>query len=262
MTLWGSPFGESSRATAKVVDRLRAGISEHFGHAGPAFVRWVMAHRHGLTEWKELHLDHALAIRDKLLLGEDERVDGGVAQRSARNLAILELAGLLAHEALDLPWEYDSPIWRIGNQLAHGARTANREEEAFKLTVSLAVSNMGKFIGGSEEKEPHGGWLGFWSRREDDLAPIAFFPHQLDTALSRAGFEYRSIVRRWSELKWIKAETGRLTEKAYYVQGRPRMVMLRRWAIQEHGGYTVDGGDDPGEEPGADHQDPQLDCPF
>lgn len=46
LTLWGPPFGRADDKTAALVGRLDLAVRQNYGHAGPRFIQFIMAHRH------------------------------------------------------------------------------------------------------------------------------------------------------------------------------------------------------------------------
>ena len=45
LTVHGPPFGGEGDGTASIVALINEGVAEHYGHAGPRFVRHLVEHR-------------------------------------------------------------------------------------------------------------------------------------------------------------------------------------------------------------------------
>jgi uncharacterized protein (DUF927 family) len=156
--VWGLPFGGQGPRYAQIIDRLGAAIARTYGHAGPVFVRWLLAHRDEWDRWRE-------QVRE-LAAEMGKRATRGITSRIATNLAVLEIAGRVMHRALDLPWRYESPVHALLGELlgddAAGNDATNRPLQALELAHGWAVANRHRFWAQDDggAPVPAGRWLG------------------------------------------------------------------------------------------------------
>jgi hypothetical protein len=54
LTHWGKPFGKADAETASLVAHINEGCARHYGHAGPAFVEFLLANRSRWPQWRAL----------------------------------------------------------------------------------------------------------------------------------------------------------------------------------------------------------------
>jgi len=248
VTLWGNPFGINNEKTSYLIRKMRLALLENYGHAGPAFVKWLIDHKADWPEWKKHHHETSEGIRDIMLAQASEPSDISVFDRISVNLATIEMAAELAHQAMDFPWKYESPIAPMLHLAIGGITMADREVEALKHVISVAMANRNKFLAGENTKdEPNSGWMGYWDPhyRWDY---IAFYQHALEKLLRDEGYEPRSTFNRWLESGWLKVDKDkkRFATKIYKVDGAPRMVTIKRDAIVKITG--MDDIEDPSEQ--------------
>jgi hypothetical protein len=143
-------------------------------------------------------------------------------------LAAVEVAGVVASEALDLP---GSPVPQVVSEVMaelvgmdEGADYAARSRAH---TVSWAISNRHAFDGQQGTRELSGGLLGRWLQGEY----IAIFPHRLQELLERGGFEYEAVLRSWRDRGWLKTTEGNLTGIVRVGDATPRLVVLKWEAL-------------------------------
>lgn len=242
VTLWGNPFRQNSSVIGQAIRKLKAGIADNHGHAGPLLVEWLVKHR---GDWSDLRAEHETRTTDiegrMLQLASGRSMDKSVIGRVAGYLATLQLTAECAHEALALPWALGDTIGDLLPVIVPATGAVDRELEALRAAVSWASANRGKFCVSEKhrkDEEPHGGWLGFWkAAATDDWEELAFFPEALREFLRKQGHEPQAIVRQWSEAGWLESVPGesRLTSRVA-LGGRPRLFVLKRSAVIGPGG--------------------------
>jgi hypothetical protein len=224
LSLWGSPFGGYSDDAMAISDAC----DEHYGHAGRAFLEWVInetkADENVAIQWRE----QCKTIRAELLAKMIEYGnDKGVTQRLAAPLAAIEMTARLVHRALNLPWKYISPIEKLYPNMAKESSSAQRHEEAYGHMISWINSNRSKIENHamSADHEPHGGWIGIYIR---DSSRLAINKDQLDKFLRQNRFEPLSTYRMWRETNMIVTDKNKTTIKIHSgdYEGE-RMVCLR-----------------------------------
>lgn len=243
VTLWGNPFNGTSSVIGRAIRRMKCGIAENYGHAGPAFVEWLMRMKPDWADLRAEHEERTIDIENKMLaIAAGRTMDMSVIGRVATYLATLQMAAECAHEALALPWRLDDPIGKLLGIIVPAAGVVDREVEALRAAVSWATANQGKFChneSSRRDNEPAGGWLGFWEASMfDNWDRLAFFPTAIRDFLSRQGFEPQTTMRQWQEAGWLEISPNekRLTARIPELSGRPRMVVLKREAVTNYGG--------------------------
>jgi len=93
----GVAFASTTEETANVVNSANRNVKQHYGHAGPMFVRFVQASQEHWSHWQQHSRNFAITF-------SSARAPNTVAGRMAEHFAVLRLAEMLAHEALALPW--------------------------------------------------------------------------------------------------------------------------------------------------------------
>jgi hypothetical protein len=206
ITLWGSPLGEVSQETGLVVNRLSNGLSLSYGHAGPAFVQYLLANRTLWDDWRS-------TWREEIERYHELDPSNAVAGRLGRYLAAIHIAAIIAHDALPLPWKFADPIEPIWESVTQQTREADQARYAAMLVGGWAASNAQSFIGrhltdSSGPRVPSGGWLGSWDSASE-YRVIAFVPHRLKAFLSDQGFDADAILRTWNDRDWLETSTDR-----------------------------------------------------
>lgn len=197
LTVYGRPFGATEDAHVVIGD-VRAGIADHYGHAGEAFVSWIVSQQSEWGRWKILYRERAVEIA--------ERAGGGpVINRVASYVAVIEMASVLAELAEVLPWEHQEISATLLHELAGEARGADVAADALIQTLSWAGGRAESFYTVKESFErPPGGWLGRWERDDGSWETIAFTSDHLRKALEANGHkEFDGIVRQWHERGWL-----------------------------------------------------------
>ena len=198
LALWGPPFGECSDAIALQIRELKRITRRNYGHAGRAFVRWLVR-------------QDAAALRQRFEVLHDgvwdalkRTFDSAVASRVADAITVIELAGELAHEALSLPWAFSSPCGAVLESITEGVRDVDRAMEALQAAYDWAIARIDLFHGARERINPPDRWAGVWKHGEY----VAFTGLTLREVLEEAGFEFDPIVKQWAERGWLLTDGG------------------------------------------------------
>lgn len=206
VTLWGSPFGPNQEQVVKGVER---GMRQHYGHAGPDFVRWLLHHQGAWEGWAR-----AFERLEGQLMG---RAPGNpVAQRIAGACATVGLAGVLFHHALGLAepqsaWEATVAVFE--SQLTLGQEST--AERAWRIVLDT-VAEEAQLEG---VVRSHAGVWGIWYPWNPELpagtaAPEVLFllRTQVERILQAHNIS-ASVLLEWRDLGWLVAEPHRLTTK-------------------------------------------------
>jgi len=209
LELWGSPFGATDAATAQLVNRVNEGVLDNYGHAGPAFVRFLLMHRDKWPAWRE----HFRRLRRRY---ERRAGDNSVAARMASHLAVIRMAAVLAHRAGLLPWGYRDVTRRLWGELTAETHEADRAAAALRYVMSWASGHIEEFhrpgFGNDRLGYPRDA-AGRWNLDERTVDPsdryVGFLPHKLDAVLAEGGFQADAIVRQWADRRWLLTSPGR-----------------------------------------------------
>lgn len=232
ISITGQPLGNGPGA-AKLAETLRSGLSEHFGHAGPRLVRWLIAHR---EEWPKLKDRYRRRVEHW-----GSRASSDMARRASEYMALIELAAELLHQELGVPWPSSSPLDVVWDAIEEGAQEGDQGAAALELAYEWASSHQQSFWGRHEERrmgggpvQPPRGWLGAWKSGEM-WDGIAFIPNQLDRMLRDNGFEPDAIYGNWKDRGWLRTRAsgkGR-TYPSTIQNSRPCCVVVKRTAVDE-----------------------------
>jgi putative DNA primase/helicase len=226
----GMPFGEATPETRRVVERLTRRLQRHYGHAGPAFVEWLLQHRGNWKAWRREYRQRVEAYAAQATSAE--------AGRLAQYVAAVDVAARLVHEALRLPWAYTTPFKSLWDAIAAEAAEASGEERALRDVVSWAYAHQAQFYGRfpldglTPPKGLPTGTAGRW-----DSGPnwkvLAMFPHLLQQVLREFHYEPEAILSGWRQRGWLDVDRdrSRYTKKMRIGSAQPRVVIIRRTAI-------------------------------
>jgi len=233
LELWGPPWGKADEETAVVVHQVNQGVLSHYGHAGPRFVQHLLRYRPRWEQWREEY-QFALATYTAKAGGDP------VAGRLAEYFATLDQTAVIAHEALELPWEYQDPIADLWDSLVREASQADRAAAALASVLSWATGHEQEFWGRHSQdqdgtpRQPHTGWAGKWER-DEKWSEIAFLPHRLSEILKSQGFESEAILRVWRDREWLTVgdDHARCRKKISIAGNKCWAVVIKREAFEE-----------------------------
>lgn len=219
LSLWGSPFGEAPQPD--VVAELKRAITDHYGHAGPAFVTALMGDRDLWPAWR---VKFEEKVRELEAL-----VHEPIAQRRARYVALLALAAGLGERFGVMGWKPSDAFWEA-LLLETVSEEDDKPAKALAHVWSWATANTEKFwsIKRQSRFEPHGGWLGRWSGSQD-VEWIAVQPAALKAALQDGDFgDYEATLKIWGQKGWvIKSKDGKNSRQRRIGPNNDRLVHIR-----------------------------------
>ncbi|MCL4351536.1 MAG: DUF927 domain-containing protein, partial [Firmicutes bacterium] len=140
VTLWGSPFGQPSQETARLVTELDTNLQRHYGHAGPQFVQWLLDHHASWPAWRQL-------FHSTQTLYQERAADNSIAIRFASYFAALEVVAQLAHQALNLPWDWEPVLETAWAAAIAENQDADRAAQALVAVITWAELNPTLFWG-------------------------------------------------------------------------------------------------------------------
>jgi hypothetical protein len=199
---------------------------DHYGHAGPVFVRWLVEHRDDLPLWRERFAALSAIYTTRLT-----SAGGGAPTRLAAYLATLELCAELAHPLLELPWQYRSPISLCCDEIAGKSVAVDRSKEAVDWVYSQAAAQQCDFFGrhNAEMRPPTHGWAGAWSSRHR-WSCICFLAPWLERTLKDGGFDFDATIQHWQDKGWLLCSSDRKRHQRLVSIGgvKVRTYALRR----------------------------------
>src|SRR5262249_21142565 len=124
MLVRGLPFLAAGDSTNELVKGINLNLQAHYGHAGPKFVQYLLQNRDRWDEWAASY--HRIASEYMMNATSEQ-------SRMANYAASIVIAGLIAHEALGLPWEFRDPIkGPLWAEIATDAKDAAGAERALE----------------------------------------------------------------------------------------------------------------------------------
>lgn len=213
-----APFGHGDES--QFAHRVREGVYENHGHAGPRFVAAILARR---AEWEDWRKNFKEA-RDRW----HAHLGKGLSARYATQLAVLEITGVLAHEILGLAGD---PVANLREVAKHveGNVPQSYAKRAFDVAYGFACSQATSFAGRERTDKagnrvaPHGGYVGVWH----DAEIIAFMPEPLAKHLADSGLDLGAAQDAWIDQGWLLPDKDHKRRKVSIPgSGNPRMVVL------------------------------------
>jgi putative DNA primase/helicase len=231
LAIRGSPFPDGSGA---VVAEIAAGVRQHYGHAGPALVRWLLSRPDAGATMRQDY--------DRLCSEWAAKAGGGaVGGRLAQILALLHLGADALHDVLGMPRPEVDPLLSVAlPAVVAGSIEADRPTAALRAVFGWATSHASEFWGRhivdreGAARQPTRGWAGAWAS-EDAWSDLAFLPGCLARVLRHeGGFDANDILPRWLERGWLVPGDGAHVGPKRRIDGeRPRCYILRRSAFDD-----------------------------
>jgi hypothetical protein len=244
LTLWGIPFDKSDEPTATLVKKINMELLQHYGHAGPRWVRYLLRNRERWADWRK---DFSAIQNDYLKKAGDNAVVG----RLSDAFAVLTLTARLAGEALNLPALAQDPIGPLWDSLTGEAAEADRASEALRCAVEWAYAHSGEFSSEPTDfgspKPPSAGWAGHWKQpvmvmgRATSWDFIGFIPSKLKQVLTAEGFDAEAVVRTWRDRGWLLVDPSdrrKRYHQAMVGNSKANLICFTRQAVEAVEGIT------------------------
>jgi len=231
LTFKGMPFGSDN--AREVVEQLNATVAQHYGHAFPLFVRYVVKHRAEWERWKSEY--------ETLKAGFARDAKTAVAGRLAAYMAAVAYTAQLVHKAFaeaghPLEWEYNAPLVTAWKAAAAETGDAAVDIRALRDVYYWACQNRHNFWNAEAKgKEatyqytPNGGWLGRWDDG-DNWASITFQQLPLKQFLLLQGYRPDEVFDGWKTRGWLALDASGKNKLVRIGDGGApvRCVVLRR----------------------------------
>lgn len=232
LTLSGLPFEGEDDTTRLLTETINTEALQHYGHAGPLWLQWLLQNRDQLPVWQQRYRE-----RKEVLA----RAAGStVGARLAAYGALISFTGELLHEAFammgkPLTWVYTDPVTRLWEELTADSQDPVHAEQALRETITWAHANKASFWReATTDRQPVGGWLGRWDFDDKNWNQIAFDPVMLRQHLERSGYKPEEILDAWRQSGWILVAGSRRghTRQVTLNGGKVYMVVIPRIALQ------------------------------
>jgi hypothetical protein len=235
LTLWGSPFDRADCETRSLVNLLNSELLEHYGHAGPRFVKYLLGRRADWPAWRARYRQIRAEYQEKAAAN-------AVVGRLGDALAVITLAGELAAEALDMPVLAKNPIDALWTVLTAEAAEADRASQALLHVWDWAIANGDKFFPrqGSrfdgDRADPPNGWAGHWDRHgtSGPWRFLGFVQNQLRKILEEASYDFDAVVSAWKDRNWLLVDGSDKAHRFHQVVlggERARVIAITREAV-------------------------------
>jgi len=192
--IYGSPF---PNAGGNFINDMKQGVREHYGHAGPKFIAGLLPlwdRPDDMTRLKEDYKRHQRAFS---LSANSE-----VGDRYSHYFATVKVAADLVYRILgigDPDFAEENILQVFKSLISESTIEGDISKRAMEHVLSWMSANEGLFK--SNDRESFGVW------REDEY--IGIYPHKLTEVLKKEGYSEKTILRSWSEKKWITRDDDR-----------------------------------------------------
>jgi uncharacterized protein (DUF927 family) len=226
ITLNVAPFLKQDDETAKIVKSLESTVRKNYGHAAETYIRYLVKNR------KEKAPVWAKRLRELEIHYSSKTKSNAYVDRLSKYFASIDLAAEIAHEALELPWEFNSPIPMLWNDLTRETKEPTESARALEDIYSYCCTNRGSFKDGSQNSPPR--TIGKWDSSNKDWQTIAIEKVEFEKAMKQSGYtNYKSILREWKESGFIETEGNRHTKRVTIDKNVSSCIVIKRKALED-----------------------------
>lgn len=210
LELWHPLWGAPDQKTGEMIREVVAGLHDHHGHTGCAWVQHILDNRDNWPAWRSRYRQIESDIAGELLKRHGHGGNAGILVRFAGHLAAIILTGELAVPEV-LPASQTTLTNAMELLLEVPVKEAAQRDvllEAREYVFSVAGARRADLAEGASpsnsQRVPPQGWLGRW----DTGSNLAYFiVSQLREILQKSRYDYQATVRGWGERGWL-AKTG------------------------------------------------------
>lgn len=216
ISIAGLPFQEATHDTFKLVRELEALSKSNYGHAGQAFVTWVLQNKGDLEAWRsrwlQLQSEFVLTVQNV----------NSVAGRLTEYFALLQLTSELLDKVFGRKWGA-KPIRKVWDELLADGEEMDRPREAVRYLYSVVRSYVNNF----EQ-------IGEWENSGGQWTNVKFYPHVVKEFFDKAGYEMTSTLKSWHERGWLDTTKGRGHKKQMKRNGGlVDFIVVKRTALEQ-----------------------------
>ena len=202
--LWGNPFLKTDKDSKVIVDRINRTTQEHYGHAGPRLVQFILDHQDQWPLWKEAYQEA------NSLLTQTETMSP-IEMRLGEYFSAIATAIPIIHAALP-ELRRDKPVKELLESAWGRARKEAREtdigQRALQVVQELIINRNdkiytaemasqgvkwegGNFIG-IKEVDKSGNWIS-----------VGLTTDALRELLNKNDFNLQETLRNWNAKRWL-----------------------------------------------------------
>lgn len=199
---------------AELVRSIAGASRTHYGHAGPAFVAYLLKRR---DEWPAIAARYSAIVDDLQAKATDDQ-----SKRVAVHVALIHLAAELI-VAAGIVAEVPKHLL----EAVAAAASANADDRDVPLTALYAAHDW--WIARrpqAREAVEHGIRIGWEDARIATGCRIAWLSGALHDALTASGYAPQAVIRQWAKRGWLIMQEGRPTCKLPRAvdESRPRVI--------------------------------------
>jgi uncharacterized protein (DUF927 family) len=214
-------------------------IFENYGHAGRAFITYLLQNR---GRWKTWRADYQASVKEALqdLADHEKTIDPKLQRKIPYFMATLQAAKIAA-EALQLPIELGEIEQLIGEAAASHIEKSDSEayfEKAMNALRDWIASHRGAFWATESLDNPDGSRgeiAGLWN---ENRGFVALSGSKVKEILSRAGYDFSRCTNEWLKAGYLKAGgDGKIQVKTHlpYAGTKTRMLQIPLEALEASG---------------------------
>jgi len=202
--LWGNPFLKTDNETKSIVDKINWTIQDHYGHAGPRVVQYILDHKDQWELWKEAYRE-----ANGFLCSSESM--SPIEMRLSEYFAFVTTAIPIIHAALP-ELRRDRPVKEllesVWNRSRKEAREADIGVKSMRLVYDLILNNYDMFY--TREKYSQGikwsanQFLGMIDIDEaENWTFVGLTTSTLQELLQKNYFKLEEIRLKWKSKGWL-----------------------------------------------------------
>ncbi|MCC0566955.1 DUF927 domain-containing protein [Brevibacillus borstelensis] len=197
-------------------ENIEKEILQNYGHAGPIYVKYLM--KIGNDEIQKRWRN----IRKQLLIRLEQK--DSLTQRIAGKLAIVQLAGELANEALELGLDIDQLTETLLYIERKSMTERNKGDEAYNYIMGYFVSNRHKFFRDKSDWNNNRPIVGKYVEKNGIVTQIQIPKEEFEKLMRQGKFNVDQVVALWKDSGRLIHDTGKNTLTRVFQPGVPKMA--------------------------------------
>jgi hypothetical protein len=202
--LWGNPFLKTDKESKLLVDRINRTTQDHYGHAGPRLVQFILDHRDQWPLWKEAYQE----AND--LLTQTESMSP-IEMRLGEYFAAIATAIVIIHAALP-ELRRDKPVKELLASVWSRARKEAREADtnlrALQLVQELIIDRSDEIYTNDMASQgvlwKEGGFIGIKEiDKRGNFVSIGLTRRILEEVLRKNGLPLQETIKNWGSKGWL-----------------------------------------------------------
>ena len=204
ISIWGDPFGKVDASTKTVVDRVDWITKEHYGHAGPRLVKFILEHRNQWDVWKQAYRE----INSRMT-----RTEGltSIEMRLGEYFAAVATAIPIIHAALPelrRDKKVSTLLDDIWNKARQEAVQADTSTQSLRSVIDWITANLNRMFTPVLARQglhwSDGNYICFCDMDEEkNWTFIGLEATALKEHLRKNGFNPTETFRNWKAKGWL-----------------------------------------------------------